>query len=206
MEPGSPADYRATGPSRLDPMRSLPLVAIRRRAILALLLLTALIGGSFAVQRLAAERQERTSRVIDMTQRQAVLTERIALLAQTLGSDITDGQRAAARGRLGRSITLMADSHRALLDGDAKRGLPAENNPAVLRAYRGTGHLDAQVKDFLAHARAVVAKSDLEPRDADLGYVRAAAQTKLLESLNGAAALQQSGAKADRDLLSRIEM
>src|SRR4051812_46170906 len=186
-------------------MRSLPLVAIRRRAILALLLLTALIGGSFVAQRLADERQQHTSRVIDMTQRQATLTERIALLAQALGSDLTPGQHDAARERLERSIDLMADSHRALLHGDAKRGLPAEANPAVLRAYRGTGHVDQQVMEFLAHARAVAAKPVLAPRDPDLGYVRAAAQTKLLESLKAAGSLQQSGAQADRRVLSLVE-
>src|SRR4051794_12514491 len=185
-------------------MRSLPLVAIRRRAILALLLLTALIAGSFAIQRIEDSRSNRTRRVVDLTQRQATLTERVGMLAQALGSDLTPGQRTAARQRLGRSITLMADSHRALLHGDGKRGIPAERDPAVLKAYRAGG-LDAQVRDFLAHARVVATKPQLAPRDPNLGYVRAAAQTKLLERLKNVASLQASAERADRRLLSMIE-
>src|SRR4051812_44371444 len=184
-------------------MRSLPLVAIRRRAILALLLLTALIGGSFVAQRVASARQERTSRVIDLTQRQAMLTERVALLAQTLNSDLTPGQRDAAKSRLGNAISLMSGSQHALLAGDAKRGLPAETDAGVLKAYRGG--LDQQIKDFIAHARAVVAKPTLAPRDPDVGYVRAAAQTKLIEGIKNVTSLQQSRAESDRNQLSRIE-
>src|SRR3954447_14623663 len=184
-------------------MRSLPLVAIRRRAILALLLLTALIGGSFVAQRVASARQERTSRVIDLTQRQAMLTERVALLAQTLNSDLTPGQRDAAKSRLGNAITLMSGSQHALLAGDSKRGLPAETDAGVLKAYRGG--LDQQIKDFIAHARAVVAKPTLAPRDPDVGYVRAAAQTKLIEGIKNVTSLQQSRAESDRHQLSRIE-
>src|SRR3954470_11548572 len=185
-------------------MRSLPLVAIRRRAIVALLLLAALIAGSFVVQRLEDGRDARTARVMELTQRQAMLTERVALLAQALGSDLTPGQRTAARERLSRSISLMASSHHALIDGDAARGLPAETDPSVLRAYRARG-LDGQVRDFLAHARVVAAKAQLAPRDPDLGYVRAAAQTKLVEGLKDVAGLQVSAAHAERRKLSMVE-
>src|SRR3954468_11876590 len=132
-------------------MRSLPLVAIRRRALVALLLLTALIGGSFVAQHIAAARQERTSHLIAFTQRQAMLTERVALLAQALGSDLTPGQRTSAQGRLSNAINLMASSQHALLAGDPHRGMPAEKDPTVLHAYRAGG-LDKQVRDFLSHA------------------------------------------------------
>src|SRR3954454_17877735 len=127
-------------------MRSLPLVAIRRRALVALLLLTALIGASFAAQHTATARQERTSRVIDFTQRQAMLTERVALLAQALGSDLTPGQRTSAQGRLSNAVDLMASSEHALLAGDPHRGMPAETDPTVLPNYRAGG-LDKQVRD-----------------------------------------------------------
>src|SRR5205807_2428875 len=163
----------------------LPLVAIRRRAIVALLLLTALIGGSFAAQHIAASRAERSDRLVDVTQRQAMLTERIAFLAQALGGNLTTGQRSGVRDRLRNAISEMAGNHAALL-----RGMPAETDAAVVQAYR-SGGLDTEVKDFLAHARAVAAKTALAPRDPDLGYVRAAALARVVEGFKNVATLRQ---------------
>src|SRR5206468_12075702 len=98
-------------------MRSLPLVAIRRRAAVALLLLTALTGGSYALQRVETVRERQSAKILDVAARQEMLSQRVALLVQALGGQLTPGQRVAARQRLNRAAGLLAASHRALLDG-----------------------------------------------------------------------------------------
>src|SRR5213080_4015637 len=152
-------------------MRSLPLVAIRRRAAVALLLLTALTGGSYALQRVGALHQQRSDKILDVAARQEMLSQRIALLVQALGSELTPGQRTAARQRLNRATTLLATSHRALLDGSD--GIPAVEAPPARRELHA---LDGPLNDFLNHARGVSSRT-LLPGDADVRYVRAAAQT-----------------------------
>src|SRR5256885_15102130 len=82
------------------PMRSLPLVAIRRRAAVALLLLTALTGGSYAVLQLDQSRQDAESKVVSVTARQQMLSQRIALLVQALSGTLTPGQHHSAQQRL----------------------------------------------------------------------------------------------------------
>src|SRR5213080_57579 len=131
-------------------MRSLPLVAIRRRAAVALLLLTALTGGSYALQRVGGAREHRSDKILDVAARQEMLSQRVALLVQALGGELTPGQRSAARQRLSRAITLLATSHRALLDGSD--GIPAVQVPAARRELQALGR---PLNQFVTHARAV---------------------------------------------------
>src|SRR5436309_15425420 len=178
-------------------MRSLPLVAIRRRAAVALLLLTALTGGSYAVQRVAGAREHRSDRILDVATRQEMLSQRVALLVQALGGELTAGQRTAARQRLNRAITLLATSHRALLDGSD--GIPAVEAPAARRELLA---LDGPLNDFLNHARGVSSRTSLRG-DADVRYVRAAAQTALLNGLKQVVAHRQAEAASDRQTAER---
>src|SRR5436309_11045300 len=135
-------------------MRSLPLVAIRRRAAVALLLLTALTGGSYAVQRVAGARERRSGKILDVATRQEMLSQRAALLVQALGGELTPGQRTAARQRLSRAISLLATSHRALLDGSD--GIPPVQAPAARRELQA---LEGPLNAFIKHARAVSART-----------------------------------------------
>jgi diguanylate cyclase (GGDEF)-like protein len=192
MSGGSPSEYRATRDTGAHHMRSLPLVAIRRRAALALLLLTALTGGSYALHRVDDHLESEARRVIDVTTRQGMLTQRVALLSQALSGDLTPGQRRAARQRLTRSLDLLAESHDALMDGDPARGIPALSNPDVrARFARPPVALDRQVRDFVSHGRAVAERTYVAPADADVRYVRAAAQAALLTALKDVVSLQQ---------------
>jgi diguanylate cyclase (GGDEF)-like protein len=178
-------------------MRSLPLVAIRRRAAVALLLLTALTGGTYAVQRIGTVRERRSDKILDVTARQEMLSQRVALLVQALGGELTAGQRVAARQRLGRAVDLLGASHRALLAGTDE--IPAVRTD-VRRKLR---ELDAPLDEFLTHARVVSERSLFLPVDPDVGYVRAAAQTALLNGLKEVAAAQQAQAAHDRRAAER---
>src|SRR3954453_22688206 len=166
----------------LTPMRSLPLVAIRRRAAVALLLLTALTGGSYAVLQIDQSRQDRESKVLSVTARQQMLSQRVELLVQALSGTLTPGQRSGAeqRGRL--SMSLMGGSHASLLNGSPD--VPRVEGPTGRRRLTAS---TATVKEFLAHARAVANRSTLTGADPDVRYVRAAAQSALLQTLKNVA-------------------
>src|SRR3954453_19615316 len=108
------ADYRNTtaslGRCPTPKRRSIPLVAIRRRAAVALLLLTALTGGSYVLQRVDDHRREDSRTILDVASRQQMLSQRVALLVQALSGSLTPAQRDSARQRLSKSISLMAAS------------------------------------------------------------------------------------------------
>jgi diguanylate cyclase (GGDEF)-like protein len=182
-------------------MRSVPLVAIRRRAAVALLLLTALTGGSYALQQIETRRNAREDKTIDVVSRQEMLTQRVALLVQALSGPLTPGQRAKAGQRLQRSLTLLDQSNEALLAGDDDRGVPAIRTPATRKLLTA---LQPQVKDFLSHARAAGGRKTLSAQDPDVRFVRAAAQAALLEGLKGVVSAEQAQVRADQSLVERI--
>src|SRR4051812_22009000 len=150
-------------------MRSIPLVAIRRRAAVALLLLTALTGGSYALQRIDDSRRQESRTIIDVAARQQMLSQRVALLVQALGGSLTPGQRASARQRLTKSISLMAASQAALRTGN--EDIPEVRAPTTVRSLRA---VDVPLRDFLAHARAVAAEDVVVADNGDVRYVRTA--------------------------------
>src|SRR3954454_18111177 len=168
-------------------MRSIPLVAIRRRAAVALLLLTALTGGSYALQRIDDSRREESRTIIDVAARQQMLSQRVALIVQALSGSLTPGQRDSARQRLSRSISLMGSSQAALRTGS--EDIPEVSAPTTARSLRA---VDGPLRDFLSHARAVAAKDLVATDDADVRYVRAAAQASLLNGLKAVAGNQQA--------------
>src|SRR3954467_6355897 len=131
-------------------MRSIPLVAIRRRAAVALLLLTALTGGSYALQRIDDSRREVSRTIVDVASRQQMLSQRVALLVQALGGSLTPGQRDSARQRLGKSISLMATSQAALRAGSD--GIPRVTAPMTVQSLKT---VDGPLRDFLSRARSV---------------------------------------------------
>src|SRR4051812_21187208 len=182
-------------------MRSIPLVAIRRRAAVALLLLTALTGGSYALQRIDDSRREVSRTIVDVASRQQMLSQRVALLVQALGGSLTPGQRDSARQRLGKSISLMATSQAALRTGT--NAVPEATAPTTVRALKA---VDGPVRDFLSHARAVAAAPTVAADNPDVRYVRAAAQASLLTGLKNVVASQQAEAEAQRTTMGRLRI
>src|SRR3954470_4342055 len=182
-------------------MRSIPLVAIRRRAAVALLLLTALTGGSYALQRIDDSRREVSRTIVDVASRQQMLSQRVALLVQALGGSLTPGQRDSARQRLGKSISLMATSQAALRAGT--ESVPEATAPATVRALQA---VDGPVRDFLSHARAVAGAPTVAADNPDVRYVRAAAQASLLAGLKTVVAGQQAEAEAQRTTMGRLRI
>src|SRR4051794_23654073 len=182
-------------------MRSLPLVAIRRRAAFALLALTALTGGSYAAQRVDASREAQARKVVDVTTRQEMLSQRVGMIVQALSGSLTPGQRSAAQQRLNRTVGLLNASHGALMAGGD--GIPEVRTPLARRQLRA---VDGPLKEFVAHARAVSLKGTVTGDDADLRYVRAAAQASLLTSLKRVASAEQGEFAARRSTMSHLRI
>src|SRR4051794_24406035 len=182
-------------------MRSIPLVAIRRRAAVALLLLTALTGGSYALQRIDDSHRQESRTIIDVAARQQMLSQRVALVVQALSGTLTPGQRDSARQRLSKSISLMAASQAALRTGTET--VPQATAPSTRRSLRA---VDGPVRDFLAHARAVASADLVAADNPDVRYVRAAAQASLLNGLKSVVAHQQAEFDVQRRMMGRLRV
>ncbi|MEO1228800.1 MAG: diguanylate cyclase [Myxococcota bacterium] len=152
-------------------------------ALVAVAALTVLLGW-FGIRQL--EIREGDGAEINVAGRQRMLSQRIALLAglfvrATANEDTPAAERQAETLRA--TIAEMRNAQRALLEGNAARGLPGTQAPSVLALYDG-GVRDT-VQRYLEAATAVLEAESSEARAAALADVqRRAVDSSLLDELN----------------------
>lgn len=138
---------------------------------------------------LAIVTQNGAAATINLSGRQRMLSQRIALFGQELVSSSTPDERQNARTNLLVSIDLMRASHQALINGDPQRKIAAPATPAINAVYFDAPlHLDTRVQQFLAVATKLAQASDrdLTPDNPDLRYLVSEASAPLLDGLDQA--------------------
>ncbi len=117
-----------------------------------------------------------------------MLSQRIASLAAqlALGDD-------RARADLTRAIDEFERAHARLIRGDPAQGLPAPTSPKLRAIYFDRPFaLDAQLRDYIARARAIAKLPPGDPRlQTELPPLFAAARAPLLDGLNAITAEHQ---------------
>ncbi len=173
--------------------------------IVALLLIAAFSVAFHFITDNIVRQQDATARVVNVSGRQRMLSQRIARLALERAAHTQFRPDAETDADLKNAINLMAASHEDLLRDAAP--------PAVTAVYTGAPYrLDAQIASFLDHARAVAARpaTELNVADGDLVAVERAAQTPLLQALNAAVAARQESSEASiknlRTVLGRLTL
>lgn len=167
--------------------------------IFALLLIAAFSIAFHFITDSIVHRQETTARIVNISGRQRMLSQRIARLSLERAAHTGFRPEAETQAALDAAIALMQLSHQALLHGSAAERIAAPTAPEVVAVYTSAPYrLDARLSDFLAHAHALADRPSaaLALNDPDLAAIESAAQEPLLTALNAATLANTSSSEA----------
>lgn len=168
-----------------------------RRYIIALCIIALLATGSFIALQTVISSNQYSAPIINISGRQRMLSQRTALYAHQLFSDLSADQKILAQKQLTEAAELMAKAHRGLTLGDNEMGLPSQMSDAEFALYyKVPVKLNEQVDDYLYHVQAIAEAKleDIEQERDHLEYIAQVAPNRLLNSLNKAVNLYEKEA------------
>lgn len=180
-----------------------------RRYVMALAAVAMLaVAGLGAFQALVAA-HDSTLAVVNISGRQRMLSQRIALYVEKLSHDTCDDRRSTCVEALHEAITLFDTAHRALAFGSAALDVPGPTSPQVEGLYfGGSPSLHERVERYTAAARIVAATpaESLTPDHEAVRYVLAEGPGPLLDSLDKIVHQYQLDGEAALATLRRMEL
>ncbi len=160
------------------------------RYVVALTLIALLSVTSFILLRRVIVAQERFAAVINVSGRQRMLTQRLALLAAQI-ANAPETDQDGLRHDMEKAAALMRRSHEGLMHGDASLGLPPMTEPSIVAMYKTAPvALDARVNQYLALADRAVFATAAEP-ERQLASEMFNAASSLLADLDAVVSAQQ---------------
>jgi nitrate/nitrite-specific signal transduction histidine kinase len=140
---------------------------------------------SFLIQYAMIMTQDGYASMINISGRQRMLSQRIALLAD----ELADSRAKTIQAHLQDSIALFEKSHQELIEQRKDTLFFAGNSDAILDLFfNGPLFLNTQVHDYIEHAKKVVeafSRGQLSPAHPSMIYVKAHGLKPLLEALDG---------------------
>ena len=163
------ADEVAMGSGDEVGARGLPRKALRRRFLLIALGTMLLVGFmSVAASLVVGERSERleaATQAVKTTERQRMLTQRIALNASQLAEEPSATRRRLARHDLRAQLERFESQHVALRDGLGGIDAPADLSPEAAQLFEaGASRLDDRAAELISQGEAVLALDDADLR------------------------------------------
>lgn len=166
-----------------------------RRYIIALGLIAIAAIGAYIVLRLLLATNESNAALINVSGRQRMLSQRIALFSVAYTTAVDETSRAEARRNLEESVNLFEESHRGLTEGGVVNGfqgtpsitLPSELSPNIRALYfQAPGLVDSQVRNYITAARNLLdaPSAELTLENSDLLFILEQGPGRLLNSLN----------------------
>lgn len=179
-----------------------------RRYVVALAAVALLaVAGLGAFQALVAA-HDRTLAVVNISGRQRMLSQRIALYVEKMADDRCVTSRAHCVGELKTAIDQFATAHRALAFGSSTLDVPGPTSPQVEALYfAGSPSLHEQVERYTAAARIVAEArpADVSPESEAVRYVLAEGPSRLLDALDKTVLQYQLDGEAALAALRRME-
>lgn len=153
-------------------------------SIIAILALTANLMLNYTIAS-----QSAYASIINISGRQRMLSQRVAMLSMHLVTEQQYSSRAELTRKLSDTLALMAKSHHALTQGSEQLDIPAKLVKSAHDLYFSPPlALDNLVQNFLASARLIVnnGQMPLSKDDPNLHIVLSLARDQLLDALNDA--------------------
>ena len=201
-----PLAFQATAPAALAPGR---LAWTTRRYVLALSAIALLAVAAFTAFQGLIAAHERTLSVVNVSGRQRMLSQRIALFVDRLASDECLAPRTLCVDQLREAVNLFEASHAGLSLGGGPENIPGPTSTVVRGLYfDGAPSLDRRVKDYVTAARTVLeAPPDTLRLDHPaVVHVLAEGPGPLLEALDAVVLAYQHDGEAAMVLLRRLEI
>jgi len=159
------------------------------------------VAAHVTIDRIAGEQQV-TARMIEMSGRQRMLSQRTVRLALEYVDTNEVDDRESIRALIDKAHSEMRSTHMALTQGDASQGIPAAASGAIDEIFFDEPHLlDQRVRLFMYDIREILAK----PWDTDLQnsvYVKSVTRVSRQALL---ASLQDATEQFMTDSLTRVE-
>ena len=183
-------------------------LTMTRRAMTGFGLLATLAVGSLALFWLQTRAIESSARVLNVSGRQRMLSQRTALLSDALVRSRSVEGREQIRSELGELARMMKAAHHGLVQGSTELQLPTSVPPDVITIYFGPVHgLDQQVKHYLHAVEELVETPDPADWNPSFIYVEhTAAAGRLLGSLDAVVSAFQAHEEAQISRLQRAKL
>ncbi len=172
-------------------------LTLKQSYILALSLILLLAIVKYAAMESMIKTQDSAAVVINMSGRQRMLSQRIALFANIMVAEgHSQKERQAARASFNRTLEEFQSNHNALINGDPERQIPVLENANILDIYQDeeTG-LDSLVKQYIEAGHAIL--SDNSNKEAALSFIMEVGPNTLLQQLNEIVILHEKNAIQD---------
>ncbi|EKV31322.1 hypothetical protein C882_3695 [Caenispirillum salinarum AK4] len=180
-----------------------------RRYVLALAAVALLaVSGLAAFQAMAAA-YDRTLAVVNISGRQRMLSQRIALYADSLADDECRRPRTECVADLAEAIETFRRAHHGLAYGSEVLDVPGPTSPAISALYfSGEPSLHQRVLRYINAAEQVVdaAPEDLTPDHPAVAYILTQGPGPLLESLDQVVLQYQLDGEEAYETLRRLEI
>ncbi|KJS39929.1 MAG: hypothetical protein VR70_07270 [Rhodospirillaceae bacterium BRH_c57] len=180
-----------------------------RRYVLALSVIALLAIAAFTSFQGLIAAHDRTLSVVNISGRQRMLSQRIALYVHRLASDDCIVPRALCVDQLRTSLDLFEASHAGLTLGGGPEDIPGPTSALVRSLYfDGAPSLDARVREYAAAVRTVLEAppGTLTPDHPAVRHVLREGPGPLLEALDAVVLAYQHDGEAAMALLRRLEI
>lgn len=176
-----------------------PIGTITRNYIIALAILALLSIIAFFILLAIINTQTTSAAEINISGRQRMLSQRIALFSLLLVHGQVGFTQAEIRNNLNQAINLMEKQHQSLIEGNKQLNLPRLRSPQIRALFfQPPTKLDKAVKDYLSTAKkvATASRAELTPDNPDVFFIVNQASSKLLQSLDKVVAQFQKESEA----------